>query len=58
MIDAPNKKFVTSIRLRRCLNAGIEGASRRQDGNEFHASTLLRKKDDKIAMDALGGLRK
>jgi hypothetical protein len=58
VIDAPTNKFVKSIRLRRCLNAGIEGAWRRLDGNEFHASTLLEKKDDDIALDALVGFRK
>jgi hypothetical protein len=45
MIDAPTKKFVISIRLRRCLNAGIDGARRRLglDGIEFHASTVMQK---------------
>jgi hypothetical protein len=58
MNDAPVNKFVISICLRRCLNAGIEGAWGRLDDNKFPASTLLRKKDENRALDALGGLRK
>jgi hypothetical protein len=57
-MDVPDKKLVMSMSLRRCLKDRTEGAWRRLDGKEFHATTLLQKKDANSTLDAFGGLRR